>query len=214
MGNDGEDSTGSPDTSPATPGTAQPSVPVPPELDTDALPIDEVFALLQNERRRNVLHYLADREADAGPVAIGELAEQLAAWETGTPVAQLTSDERKRVYVSLYQVHLPKMDDMDVIRFNKPRGTIERGENADICYWYLARAADEDDEPRPWYRYYAVLSAIGAGSLAGARWLQPQTTVPLVEIAAVGILIAYCGCTGWYWWSRRTLNATEPRTSA
>jgi len=38
---------------------------------------------------------------------------------------KLTSRERKRVYVGLYQCHLPKMDGVGVIEFDKNRGTIE-----------------------------------------------------------------------------------------
>lgn len=107
------------------------------------------------------------------------------------------------------------MNDININTFNKLRGMVDRDENAAVCYWYLDRApADGDDEPCPWYGYYAVLSVIGVVSLAGAQWLQPQITVPLVEITAVGILVAYCGRTGWYWWIRRKLNATEPLTSA
>lgn len=94
------------------------------ERDTDELPLDEVFGILKNRRRRYVLKYVA--EAD-GQVSIGETAEQIAAWENDKPVEQITSSERKRVYVGLYQSHLPKMDGIGAVSFNKPRGIIEPG---------------------------------------------------------------------------------------
>jgi len=87
---------------------------------------DQVFDILKNQRRRDVLRVVG---AVDGQVRLGELAEQIAAWENDKEIKQISSQERKRVYVGLYQCHLPKMDDVDVVSFNKPRGTIETGEH-------------------------------------------------------------------------------------
>lgn len=54
-----------------------------------------------------------------------ELAEDIAAWEHDTSVKQLTSDERQRVYIALYQTHLPKLDDYDAIEYDQDRGIVE-----------------------------------------------------------------------------------------
>lgn len=102
------------------------------------LPLDETFELLRNQRRRYVLQYLEEAE---GKVTLSELAEQIAAWENDKEVRLINSSERKRVYVALYQCHLPKMHGMDVISFNKPRGTIEKGKHGHAVEPYLQRAA-------------------------------------------------------------------------
>lgn len=104
---------------------------------------DEIFEILSNNRRRQVIRYLGDTDE---PIAIGTLAEQIAADETEKAVDELTSQERKRVYVGLYQVHLPKMDDMGVISFDTPRGMIEEGPNIDLVREYLPPAAHASDE--------------------------------------------------------------------
>ncbi|WP_135662370.1 DUF7344 domain-containing protein [Halorhabdus rudnickae] len=96
--------------------------------------LDRVFEILKNQRRRYVLRYLSDID---GQVRLGELAEQIAAWEYEKDVRQISSQERKRVYVGLYQSHLPKMDDAGVISYNKSRGTIEIGENIAFFEQYL-----------------------------------------------------------------------------
>ncbi len=83
---------------------------------------DDLFHLLQNERRRAVLRYLRGREDEA--VRMRDVAEQVAAWEHDTTVKALTSDERQRVYIALYQSHLDKLDDAGVIEYNKPRGIV------------------------------------------------------------------------------------------
>lgn len=90
--------------------------------DRPSLTTNEVFEILKNERRRTVLRYL--REHD-GYAELSDIAEHIAAAENDTTVQQLTSQERKRVHVALYQCHLPKMDRHGVIEYDKDRGTIE-----------------------------------------------------------------------------------------
>lgn len=86
--------------------------------------LDQVFHILRNRRRRDVLRYLSDAPKQ---VTLGELAEHIAARECEKPVGQLRSQERKRVYVALYQCHLPRMAGSDAVRFERDRGTIESG---------------------------------------------------------------------------------------
>lgn len=45
--------------------------------------------------------------------------------ENDTTVKRLSSDQRKRVYIGLYQCHLPKMDKLGVVEYDKNRGRIE-----------------------------------------------------------------------------------------
>ena len=127
------------------------------------LSLDHVFEILKNERRRTVLHYLKDH---GGTVLLGELAEHVAAVENGTTVAQVTSNERKCVYVGLYQCHLPKMDDMDIVEFNQNRGRISLGPNATQLYEYLD---ESDDVDRPWPLYYGGLTVAGIGLLVASQ---------------------------------------------
>lgn len=53
-----------------------------------------------------------------GPVTLGDLAEHVAAWELDKEVAELTSAERKRVYTSLQQTHLPTLERANMVEFN------------------------------------------------------------------------------------------------
>lgn len=76
--------------------------------------------LLKNARRRRTLRLVADD----GPVDLGDLAEQIAARENDVPVSELSSSERKRVYVGLYQCHLPKLDDEGVVAFDPESGRV------------------------------------------------------------------------------------------
>ena len=85
------------------------------------LPTDEIFGILSTERRRRILEYMAE----TGPeTTLADLADVIAAAENDTEVRLVSSQERKRVYVALYQTHLPRMDAADVIDFDSSRGTV------------------------------------------------------------------------------------------
>jgi hypothetical protein len=169
-----------------------------PELDVEdeeevELTPDMIFEVLKNERRRRVLDYLEGRE---NPMKLGDLAEAIAAQENDKTVDALTSSERKRVYVGLYQCHLPKMDDMEIVDFNRNRGLVELSENAEYLDPYLEKGAEVQ---RPWYVYYAAIASGGAAlfaaGLAGAIPLQ-QTVgitlgVVLAALFACSVLHAY-----------------------
>ena len=118
------------------------------ENEEEELSKDDIYHVLQNERRRSVLRYLEDAD---GPVRMRDVAEQVAAWENDTTVEQLTSKERQRVYIALYQTHLTKLDEMDIIDYNQSRGIVERKERADRLERYLVdpeeeRAADDQSD--------------------------------------------------------------------
>lgn len=94
---------------------------------------DVVFDILRNERRRRTLEFLRDVRT----TSLSDLAEHVAARENDKPVRDLTSSERKRVYVSLYQCHLPKMAKAGVIDYDRSRGSIELRGPSSQCFVYL-----------------------------------------------------------------------------
>ncbi|TKX52390.1 hypothetical protein EXE44_18565, partial [Halorubrum sp. SS7] len=79
---------------------------VPSPADEDGPSRDEVFTALSNARRRNVIEYLNTNGSEA---RVRDIAEQLAAWENGVEIPEVTYKQRKRVYTALHQSHLPKL---------------------------------------------------------------------------------------------------------
>lgn len=129
--------------------------------ETDAgyeLPLDQLFEILKNSRRRQTLHFLQENE---GVTTLSDLAEDIAAKENNTTVRQISSSQRKRVYVGLYQCHLPKMDDMDIIDFDQNRGTVETGPNAEQLRQYITEPVE-----REWHKLYMGVTIAGAGLFA------------------------------------------------
>jgi len=165
---------------------------VEPTVNTETeLSKDKIFHLLQTPRRRYVLRYL--KEFD-GVVEMRDLAEQVAAWENDTTVQALTSDERQRVYIPLYQSHLPKLDEEGIIEYNQSRGTVERTKLADQLDQYLI--VDEqtgDDEESTgqvsWELYYLGVSVFSTALLAGAVLGAPVLTA-LPSVAIGGCIVA------------------------
>jgi hypothetical protein len=97
--------------------------------------LDRTFTILQNHRRRLILEYLREHDSTTQ----GDLARHVAAVENDVPESAVTSTQRKRVYVSLYQAHLPKLDEFGAVDFDRDRGTVERTPRTDDLLRYLDR---------------------------------------------------------------------------
>ncbi len=165
-----------------------------PEASHAPLDADERFHLLQNERRRLVIRYLreadSDSDAEDGRVWMRDVAEQVAAWEHDTTVAQLSSTERQRVYIPLYQNHLPKLDEAGVIDYDQSRGVVVPTERVDRLAEFVEGPADADGDADAdadsWSEYYLGASGVSAVMLGGAALsLLPGTFV------AAGILALF-----------------------
>lgn len=149
----------------------------------------EIFDLLKNSRRRMVIQYL--REHD-GYSDLNDLAEHIAAKENDITVQQLSSDQRKRVYIGLYQCHLPKMDSLGVISYEKNRGTIELQGSVTQLLKYMD-PLDEDDQneteqaDRTWL-IPAVAGGIVAAVAIGTLGIGPLAAVPAVAWTLLSVL--------------------------
>ena len=105
--------------------------------DSANLGLDEFYEILSNHRKRYVVEHLKQY----GASDLSSTAEFAAAAETGTPQRLLSSDERKKVLVSLHQHHLPKMDEYNVINYGRnTRKKVEPDENFETVAGYV----DED----------------------------------------------------------------------
>lgn len=131
-----------------------------------ALPLDQVYGILSSNRRRRTLRYLL-RDAETNQVSLSDLAEHIASVENDKSVRALSSSERKRVYISLYQCHLPKLDDADVVDFDADRKTVELAANADDVIRFMPGRLEREatrDEREPTGLINAIAGWLPAGS--------------------------------------------------
>jgi hypothetical protein len=103
-----------------------------PDAEPESVPLDTLFSILSNERRRLALHTLRH---ESEPMDRRDLAETVAALENGKERADVTPTERKRVYVSLHQHHLPKLEDAGAVVCDASKVSV--GTNADAIVSYL-----------------------------------------------------------------------------
>ncbi len=147
---------------------------------------EDVFDVLSNQRRRFVVHLL--KRDDGHTVAIGDMAEQIAAWEYDIDVAEINADQRKRVYTALQQSHLPKLDETGLVEFNRTKGVVEPTQAIDNVDVYLDVVEGTEI---PWSEYYIGLSSVAA-SLLAAVWIGAWPFVLLSDLAwTLAIVVAF-----------------------
>lgn len=113
---------------------------------------DVMFDVLSSTRRRQVLHLLKQE----GPMELTELAEHVAAMENDTTVEELTKQQRKRVYVSLYQTHVPRLEEAGLVSYDTDTNVVELQALASDVDRYL-----EGDDGGRWQYVYLALAVIG-----------------------------------------------------
>lgn len=134
------------------------------EADADGLSKSDIFDLLRNQRRRFVLHHLENNPDEA--VSLGDLADQVAAWEYDVPREEVSSTQRKRVYTTLQQSHLPKMDRAGILEFDADRGLVRSTDVLDDITIYMEILPGREFA---WHEYYLGLGAI-CSALMAAVW--------------------------------------------
>jgi len=168
--------------------SVQPSGSIGIESGSEGVSHDQGFDLLSNHRRRYVLYYLHERDQRA---ELGELAEIVAAWENEVSLSEVSSADRKRVYTSLQQVHLPRMDDLGVVEFDDREGTVRLGPASDDLNVYMEVVTGADV---PWSQFYLGLSVLNVALLAAAGAdLVPLTAFPDIAwgaFATTTVLVA------------------------
>jgi hypothetical protein len=102
--------------------------------DSPILTKNDIFEILSSERRRMILYFLEEHD---DPVRLRQLATHIAAVEEEKDESDLGDDEIRRVYISLYQYHIPKMDDFGVISYDRDEGTVSLRELAELLFPYL-----------------------------------------------------------------------------
>jgi len=90
------------------------------------LELDEVFAALGHPRRRYLLYTLVNGSTEA---PLSDLATDIAAWELEKPASEVTAGERRRVHISLYHSHIPKLASLGILDYHEAENVIVRAVN-------------------------------------------------------------------------------------
>lgn len=154
--------------------------------DQDTLSQDVVFDLLSSSRRRFVLYYL---RTESESVKLTDLSDEVAAWEYETPIEELTEQERKRAYVSLYQTHVPKLVEAGLID-HADNGTLRLTDRMNEIDRYLQNKNDPDIRWEMIYLFTSIICviifSIGLSNADVFSWIS-------IEIAGWIILLSFAG---------------------
>ena len=145
---------------------------------------ETVFYILSNQRRRLVVYVLKE-ELGGERVEVGTLARRISAWENDVPSSEVDYSDRKSVYTSLQQHHLPEMDEAGIVNFDERKGVVSTTNMADEFTVYLEIVNSKDI---PWHGYYLGLGAIG-GSLLVALLLNASPFTQLPALAWTAFLV-------------------------
>lgn len=101
--------------------------------------LDDAFHILQNERRRLVIQRIS--ALDVGEtIELRDLSKLITAAEENVAPADVPSDRRKSVYISLYQNHVDTLDDAGAVSRDGSH-TITRGSETEAFAELLDHAA-------------------------------------------------------------------------
>jgi len=150
------------------------------EESSDGLSNGEIFDVLQNERRRHVLQYL---RTHGGPVSLGDLADHVAAAEYDCSCADVTSAQRKRVYTTLQQSHLPQMGGVGIVDYDSDGGVITTTEQTRELTVYLEIVPEGEFLLREYFFSFGAISL----AVVTVLWVDvyPFTLIPPLVWATV-----------------------------
>lgn len=106
-------------------------------------PLNRILISLQVNRRRYLLYYLQEEDS----CDLDDAAQHVAAWEQGCDLSDVPPKIHDRIQMELYHIHLPKLEQLNIIDYDKRSGGIRLRDPPDKldAFLELARAEDELD---------------------------------------------------------------------
>ena len=129
---------------------------------------DELYALLQSERRRRVVRHLLDFVGE--PMPVDALATAIARREHETPAEGLGSAVRERVEVSLDHAHLPQLAAAGVVDYDRERGRVTATPEIEALEPYL-EGGSEPGATNGRARRLTLAGLAGGALVAAFVWL-------------------------------------------
>lgn len=87
----------------------------------DALTLDKLCDALANQRRRDILQCLTEHQT---PMALADLADEIATQEQETLLPDIPAEAVKRVYMSLYHTHIPKLANANIVEYSQDQDEV------------------------------------------------------------------------------------------
>lgn len=108
---------------------------------SEVLSLDNSLDVLTNRRRRYVFYCLREYQT---PMSLADLANEVTARERDMPVSELPAEDVKRIYASLYHLHIPELEGANIVEYTEEQDLIRLTENREKIELLLERV-DEDE---------------------------------------------------------------------
>lgn len=95
---------------------------------------ENLFTALSSERRRNTIEALTEI---GEPTSLSKIVDYVAESELDKPIAEINSDERNRIYVSLYQCHVPHLADTNLLNYNEDTKQISASPQTEFARTFI-----------------------------------------------------------------------------
>jgi hypothetical protein len=151
-------------------------------IEASGVTVADLFSVLNNRRRRDVIRCLRREETE---MALRDICEVIAAWENDTTRADVDYKERKRVYTSLYQNHLPKMVDAGIVEHDEETSTVRLTDAVrDLTIEFVSARSH-----RPPWRGVAVGAGLVAVGTVLVLFAPVDPVSPIVVLVVVTALV-------------------------
>lgn len=173
---------------------------------TETLSEGTIYEILANRRRRETIRHLTI-EASGEPTSLRTLSEKIATSETGE--SPPPSSARESVYNSLHQTHLPKLEELGVVRYDRDAREVYPSERARDVDQYMEVVTSHGITWGELYR------SLGVASLTLVVWsLVGLPVVSAVDplLWASGSLALFAVLVTYQLWSNRWYIRQSLRT--
>lgn len=164
---------------------------------TNLLSEGEIYEILANQRRRETIKHLSVT-SEGGPISLRELSETIAVQETNESPPPRTA--RESVYNSLHQTHLPKLEELGVVTYDREAREVRLRKHARDVNLYMEVLTDHG---LTWSEIYRTIGVVGltvvVTALAGVPpfgWIAPL-------LWATGFLLVFVITTSYQLWLNR-----------
>jgi len=148
----------------------------------------DIYDVLSNERRTMVLELLAAGD----PQDLGDLAEEIAARETGERPPP--RNKRTSVYVTLHQTHLPKLANLSIVEYDDREKVVSLGSRASTVLAQQEGGSTESAAPGArWSELSLAVAASGLGLAGGSAIGLPglaSLSAGAYAVATLAVLVA------------------------
>lgn len=149
----------------------------------------DVHQLLSNPRRRAALEYLWQTP---GTVSLRDLSEVLASGETGESPAPRKA--RETIYISLHQTHLPRLDELGIIAYDRDRKEVTALDTAREVAQYMDLTVRWGFT---WVEYYRTLGIVALCAVVATLADLPGFALVDPLVPATLALVVFAGSTAY-----------------